>query len=187
MTKLSRLTGALAVLLATSAFAPAFADRGRGARRAAENRAFEGPGRRRPDARWRSVAERRGAGQDQGDEGDGGDRHALRRQRLVARPDRRPEGPVRQDGHRGDRRHRCRLQAGEAGRRHRDRDGAEPGHHRLDPDRPGRHRRRLQGRRRPGREDRLHGQRARGHDGRARTMSAWSPPTTTATASPRRT
>ena len=62
----------------------------------------------------------------------------------------------------GDRRHRRRLQAGEAGLGHRDGPGAEAGHHHLDPDRPGRHRRRLPEGRGAGREARLHGQRPAG-------------------------
>jgi hypothetical protein len=57
MTKLSRLTGALAVLLATSAFAPAFADAD-SALAELQKTVLSGPGRRGPDARWRSFSER---------------------------------------------------------------------------------------------------------------------------------
>ena len=54
------------------------------------------------------------------------------------------------------------FDAADAGLGHRDGPGPQPEHHRLDPDRPCRHRRRLPAGRRAGGEDRLHGQRAAG-------------------------
>ena len=148
--------------------------RGRRSRFAYARRPRRGPGRAedagpQPRAERREAgrrldrhAQRRRARQDQGHERQGRDRHALWRQRLVAGPDPGAEGAVRGDGHRGHRGHRRRLQAGEAGLRHRDGDGAEAQHHRLDPGRPGR-RPPAPTRRRPtGREARVHGQRPEG-------------------------
>ena len=143
-----------------------------------------GPNGEKPEAGLDGHADRRGTGQDQGHERQGGDRHALCRQRLVAGADRGPEGAVRQDGHRGGRHHRCRLQARQAGLRHRDRDGAEAQHHRLDPDRSGRHRRGLQGGRRRRAPSSCSWTTCRRASSPARTTSAPSRPTITATASP---
>ena len=100
--------------------------------------------------------------QGQGEARDGGARVPLRRQRLVERAGGRAQGAVRRRRHRRHRRDRRRLQAGEAGLRPRDGAGEEARHHRLDPGRSGRDGGRLQGRRRQGRQARVHGQRAEG-------------------------
>ena len=99
---------------------------------------------------------------DPGHGGDRGDRHALQRRRLVGGADRRSARPVREDGDRGHRRNRRGLQTGDAGLGHRDGPGPQPEHHRLHPDRPGRHRFSLPAGCRARREARLHGQRAAG-------------------------
>ena len=62
-------------------------------------------------------------------------------------------------GDRHRRNHRRELRPGPAGLGHRDRDGEEPGHHRVHPDRPGRDLGCVQGRCGRRREARLHGQR----------------------------
>jgi len=118
------------------------------------------PARTRLSAQGRGGADRRGARRDPGDERDGRDRHALRGRRLVQGPDKRPGDPVQGDEHRAHLHHRRGLRSRQAGLGPGDRTSPRPGHHRVDPHRPRRHRGCLQsgGRRRC--RAGLHGQRA---------------------------
>ena len=125
MTKLSRLTGALAVLLASSAFAPAFADADAALAELQNTVLSKGPNGEEPtpasdlslsDEELAKIKDMNATAAIVMHYG-GNDWSRAQIDGL--------KDAVRQDGHQGDRRHRCRLQAGEAGRRHRDGHGAE--------------------------------------------------------------